>query len=46
MATQGDVESWARTIEEDMRVVSSTLEYTYKVNLHPQGVATNIAGQQ
>lgn len=46
MATQGDVESWARTIEEDMRVVSSTLEYTYKVNLHMQGVATYIAGQQ
>merc|ERR1712218_577704 len=28
----GDVESWARTIETDMRAVSSTLEYAYKVN--------------
>jgi len=28
----GDVESWARTIETDMRTVSSTLEYAYKVN--------------
>ena len=28
----GDVESWARTIEGDMRAVSSTLEYSYKVN--------------
>ena len=29
----GDVESWARTIETDMRTISSTLEYAYKVNL-------------
>lgn len=28
----GDVENWARTIEGDMRVISSTLEYSYKVN--------------
>lgn len=28
----GDVESWARTIETDMRTISSTLEYAYKVN--------------
>lgn len=28
----GDVESWAKSIETDMRAVSSTLEYTYKVN--------------
>ena len=28
----GDVQSWARTIETDMRIVSSTLEYAYKVN--------------
>jgi len=28
----GDVENWARTIEGDMRAISSTLEYTYKVN--------------
>jgi hypothetical protein len=28
----GDIESWSRSIEEDMRAVSSTLEYTYKVS--------------
>jgi len=28
----GDVESWARSIENDLRAVSSTLEYAYKVN--------------
>ena len=28
----GDVESWAMSIETDMRAVSSTLEYAYKVN--------------
>ena len=28
----GDVASWARSIEGDMRAVSSTLEYSYKVN--------------
>jgi len=28
----GDVENWAKSIEGDMRVVSSTLEYSYKVN--------------
>ena len=28
----GDVESWAKSIENDMRAVSSTLEYAYKVN--------------
>jgi len=28
----GDVKNWAKSIEDDMRTVSSTLEYTYKVN--------------
>ena len=27
----GDVENWARAIESDMRIVSSSLEYAYKV---------------
>ena len=26
------MESWAKTIETDMRAISSTLEYAYKVN--------------
>jgi len=33
----GDVENWARTIEGDMRAISSTLEYTYKVNSESPG---------
>jgi hypothetical protein len=28
----GDVESWSRAIERDMKTISSALEYTYKVN--------------
>lgn len=28
----GDVKNWAKAIEDDMRTISSTLEYTYKVN--------------
>jgi len=28
----GDVDSWARSIERDMKTVSSALEYSYKVN--------------
>ena len=28
----GDVQSWAKSIESDMKTVSSALEYTYKVN--------------
>ena len=27
----GDVENWAKAIESDMRIVSSSLEYAYKV---------------
>ncbi len=26
----GDVENWAKSIETDMRTISSALEYTYK----------------
>ena len=32
LKTLGDVESWSRAIEADMKVISSALEYTYKVN--------------
>ncbi len=32
----GDSESWARAIEKDMKVVTSALEYTYKVNRETQ----------
>ena len=28
----GDLESWSNAIEKDLKVVSSALEYTYKVN--------------
>eukprot|EP00095_Tigriopus_kingsejongensis_P002606 snap_masked-scaffold632_size121914-processed-gene-0.11 protein:Tk02606 transcript:snap_masked-scaffold632_size121914-processed-gene-0.11-mRNA-1 annotation:"conserved hypothetical protein" len=28
----GDIESWAKSIEGDMKVVSTALEYTHKVN--------------
>jgi len=28
----GDVENWSRSIETDMRTISSALEYAYKGN--------------
>lgn len=28
----GDIETWAKAIESDMKVISTSLEYTYKVN--------------
>ena len=28
----GDVESWSKAIESDLKTVSSALEYSYKVN--------------
>ena len=37
----GDVESWAKSIENDMRAVSSTLEYAYKVNSEGGGQPSN-----
>jgi len=40
----GDVENWARTIEGDMRAISSTLEYSYKVN--SEAAATASGSQQ
>lgn len=36
----GDVENWARTIEGDMRAISSTLEYSYKVNSEAAAAAS------
>ncbi len=35
----GDAESWARTIDKDMRTISSALEYTYKVNKEANAAA-------
>ena len=40
----GDVKSWASAIEQDMKTVSSVLEYTYKVN--KQGAIQSETGQQ
>ena len=35
----GDVKNWAKSIEDDMRTVSSTLEYTYKVNREANSIS-------
>ena len=32
----GDVESWSRAVEADLKTVSTALEYTYKVNRDAQ----------
>ncbi len=41
----GDVESWSRAIERDLKTISSALEYTYKVNkeANQQAVAAAVA---
>ncbi|XP_073470115.1 biogenesis of lysosome-related organelles complex 1 subunit 1 isoform X1 [Aquarana catesbeiana] len=31
----GDVENWARSIEKDMRIIATALEYMYKGQLQP-----------
>lgn len=31
----GDVENWARSIEKDMRIIATALEYVYKGQLQP-----------
>ena len=41
----GDVESWAKSIENDMRAVSSTLEYAYKVNQESSGAGVQPSNQ-
>jgi len=38
----GDVKNWAKAIEDDMRTVSSTLEYTYKVNREANSTVTGV----
>jgi len=40
----GDVKNWAKAIEDDMRTVSSTLEYTYKVNREANSTASTVTG--
>lgn len=32
----GDVENWAKSIEADMRTLSSALEYVYRKSKQPQ----------
>ncbi|GLH04220.1 Biogenesis of lysosome-related organelles complex 1 subunit 1 [Gryllus bimaculatus] len=32
----GDAENWARSIEKDMRMITSALEYSYKVTQETQ----------
>ena len=39
----GEVESWAKSIEIDMKTVSSALEYTYKVNRENNAIAGSAA---
>ncbi|MEE6471392.1 hypothetical protein FKM82_009258 [Ascaphus truei] len=34
----GDVENWARSIEKDMRIIATALEYVYKGQLQPSAL--------
>ena len=42
----GDVKNWAKAIEDDMRTVSSTLEYTYKVNREANSTSGTVSGAE
>lgn len=39
----GEVESWARALEKDMKTISSSLEYCYKVNRQANAAAISAA---
>jgi len=39
----GDVKNWAKAIEDDMKTVSSTLEYTYKVNREANSTSSAVS---